>query len=120
MFVSSATESNRQAIISDMVMLSSRAHKCYRTPALLGGGNLSFSGFSLSALDTANANSSYNLLETVPTGTAFVAGSTTPVSPGSDTFYIIACGKEIGDNQSTPVKTYLQLTPTDAVVSILN
>lgn len=120
MFQSNAIESNRQAVISDLVNYASKAQRFYRTPAQLGGGSQSFDDFYISPIDTGNANGSYSAGTTAPSGTAFVAGSTTAISSSSGTIYLTGCGKEIGDNGSTVVKVAVTVTPSDISTTILN
>ena len=120
MFKSSAIDSNRQAVISDLVNFASKAQRYYRTPTELGGGSQSFDSFYLSPVDTGNANGSYSVTTSKPSGTAFVAGSTTKVTNSSGTIYIVGCGKEKGDNRSTPVKAYVKVTSDSITTTILN
>jgi Tfp pilus assembly protein PilE len=61
MFKSSAVDANRSAIAGDLANLASKAQRYYRTPVELGGGGQSFNNFSLSPLDTGNANGSYRV-----------------------------------------------------------
>ncbi len=119
-FLTHAQETNRDAMIADMLNLSAKAQRYYRTPAQLGGGSESFNGFYLSPIDTGNANGSYSLSTEPPTGPEYVGGNLTPLSGADKTFYIVACGKEKGKNASTPVKCYLKITPDTNEVVILN
>ncbi len=120
MFRSQASQSNREAMIGDLINTAARAQKFHRTPATLGGGNNSFNGFFLSPLDTANANGSYSLSATLPSGTAFVAGSSTPISSNVDTIYIIGCGTETGTDGNNLVKCFIAVSMNDYNVTILN
>ncbi len=119
-FQSSAIDSNRQQLISDLVNFAAKAQRFYRTPAQLGGGSQNFDNFYLSPIDTGNANGSYSLTTTQPTGSSYVSGNTTPVSSSSGTIYIVGCGKETGDDQSNPVKAYVAVTPNNITTTILN
>lgn len=119
-FLTHAQETNRDAMIADMLNLSARAQRYYRTPSQLGGGSESFNGFYLSPDDTGNANGSYSLTTEPPTGTDYVSGSMAPLSGTTKEFYIVACGKEKGKNATTPVKCYLKITPDANEVVILN
>jgi len=120
MFQSNAIESNRQAVISDLVNYASKAQRFYRTPSQLGGGSQSFDDFYISPIDTGNANGSYSSGTTAPSGTGFVAGSTTKVASSSGTVYLTGCGKEVGDDGSKVVKVFVKVTPTDISTTILN
>lgn len=118
---SSRSETNRQAVINDLLNLGRKAQTYYRTPAQMGGGSLNFSGFYISAIDTGNANGSYSALGgSTPSGANYVAGNTTPISGSAQTIYIIGCGTEKGDNKSTPVKCYIEVTADDMLTTILN
>ncbi len=120
MFQSSAVDANRQAVISDLANLAAKAQRYYRTPSELGGGSQSFDNFALSPLDTGNANGSYSLTTTQPSGASYVKGSIDPVTNTSGTVYIVGCGKETGNDGTNPVKAYITVTPTSMSTSILN
>ena len=76
MFQSSAVDTNRQAMISDLANLAAKAQRYYRTPTELGGGAQDFQNFALGRLDTANANGSYRL----STSTSLSADAISPFS----------------------------------------
>ncbi len=120
MFQSSAVDTNRQAMIGDLANLAAKAQRFYRTPSALGGGSQSFNGFYLSPVDTGNANGSYSVTATRPSGTSYVSGSTTAISSDVDSIYIVGCGKEIGDDGSNKVKAYVTVTATSINTTILN
>ena len=120
MFRSQASQSNREAMIGDLINTAARAQKFHRTPTTLGGGGNSFNGFYLSPLDTANANGSYSLSTTLPSGAAFVAGSSTPISSDVDTIYIVGCGTEAGTDGTNLVKCFISVSMNDYNVTILN
>lgn len=118
---SNKADHNRQAVISDLLNFSNKAQQYYRTPAQMGGGSLNFKGFNISAIDTGNANGSYSVTAgTAPTGATFVPGSVAPVSSSASTVYIIGCGVENGENKSTPVKCYIEVTADNIQTVILN
>ena len=120
MFQSNAVESNRQAVISDLVNYAAKAQRHFRTPTQLGGGSRSFDNFYLSPIDTGNANGSYSLATSTPSGATFVAGSMTAISSSSGSMFILGCGKETGDDGSNPVKAYIRVTPDSMQTTILN
>lgn len=121
LLASNKADHNRQAIISDLLNYANKAQQYYRTPAQMGGGSLNFKGFHLSAIDTGNANGSYSVTSgTAPSDAVFIQGSITPVSSSTSTIYIIGCGKENGDNKSTPVKCYVEVTTDIFQATILN
>ncbi|MCB0261901.1 MAG: hypothetical protein R3C41_18540 [Calditrichia bacterium] len=121
-FQSNAVESNRQAVISDLVNYSAKAQRFYRTPTQLGGGSQNFNGFTMSPLDTANANGNYIVTATAPTGTAAIAaGGTLPtIGSAATTIYIAGSGQEMGNNGTTPVKAYATVTANSITTTILN
>jgi len=118
---SSKSETNRQAVVNDLLNLGRKAQSYYRTPAQMGGGSQNFQGFRLSAIDTSNANGSYSVTSgTAPSGAAFIPGSVTPISSSATIIYITGCGKEKGENKSTPVKCYVEVNTDDMQTNILN
>ncbi len=117
-FRSSAVESNRQNVISDLVNYAAKAQRYYKTPTALAGGGQDFNGFFLSAVDTGNANGSYSVTATAPTGVAYVAGAVTAISATADSIYIIGCGTE--QNASNYVKAYATVTSDNIATTILN
>ncbi len=119
-FLSTAMQNNRDAMINDMLNLSAKSQRYYRLPTQLGGGSDSYDGFALSPSDTGNANGSFSLSTTEPSGVAYVPGSVAALSGSNGTFYIVACGKELGENRSTPVKCYIKITKDSSNVTILN
>ena len=119
-FRSSAVDSNRQAVISDLVNYAAKAQRYYRTPTALAGGGQDFNGFALAAVDTGNANGSYSITTTAPSGATAVAGSVTAVSAASQTIYVVGCGKETGNDSTNPVKVYATVTADNIATSVLN
>lgn len=121
LLASNKADHNRQAVISDLLNFANKAQQYYRTPAQMGGGSLNFKGFSLSAIDTGNANGSYSVTSgSAPSGASFIAGSITPIPSSASTIYIIGCGKENGENKSTYVKCYVEVTADNMQTVILN
>ncbi len=121
-FQSNAVESNRQAVISDLVNYAAKAQRYYRTPAQLGGGSQNFNGFQMSPLDTANANGTYTVSTTQPSGAskATAGGSLPTVSSSATTIYIVGSGQEIGNDGTNPVKAYATVTANSITTTILN
>lgn len=124
MFQSSAVDTNRQAMISDLANLAAKAQRYYRTPTELGGGAQDFQNFALGRLDTTNANGSYRLststslsADAVP---APATGNTSIATSVTDTIYILGWGKEMGDNSSFPVKAQCAVSPTGIHTQIVN
>ena len=119
-FRSSAVDANRAQVISDLNNLAAKAQRFYRTPGSMGGGGQDFNTFAVSALDTGNANGSYSVTTTAPSGTAYVPGSVTAVSASAQTIYIVGCGTEKGDDATNKVKAYVTVTPDNVTASKLN
>ncbi|MFZ0390468.1 MAG: hypothetical protein WAN36_08405 [Calditrichia bacterium] len=121
MFQSSAVDTNRQAMISDLANYAAKAQRFFRTPTELGGGSQDFQGFHLSPIDTGNANGSYSVTETAPSGAAYVPGATdTITTANTQTIYVVGCGKETGDDGSNPVKAYVTVTAAGINTNIEN
>lgn len=118
-FKSSAVDSNRQAVISDLLNLGAKAQRYYRTPTSLGGGGQDFNGFSLNTLDQSNSNGTYRLLTSVTGITADAAAATgaTSISSSATTIYIVGWGTETGNDATNPVKTYVTVT-ADAITAV--
>jgi Tfp pilus assembly protein PilE len=120
MFQSSAVDTNRQAMVSDLANLAAKAQRFYRTPDALGGGSQNFQDFTLGRLDTANANGSYRLATTAPT----TAGDPTSVvsisSSVTDSIYVVGWGTEVGDDGSNKVMAVTTITPTSINTEIIN
>ncbi len=119
-FKSSAIDSNRQAVIGDLINYAAKAQRFYRTPTSLAGGGQDFQSFYLTAVDTGNANGSYSITTTTPSGNTYVGGSVTAVSSSSTTIYVVGCGKETGNDASNNVKVYATVTADNITTSILN
>ena len=58
MFTSSAVQANQDAVVQDCMMIAARAQEWWRKPAAMGGGNRTFTGVTLTALniDSVNVN----------------------------------------------------------------
>ena len=118
-FQSSAVDSNRQAVISDLVNHASKAQRYFRTPAQLGGGEQDYNGFALNAIEQTNANGDYNVTATTPTGTAAVTAGGS-ISASATTIYIEGSGNETGNDATNPVKAYVTITADAITTTILN
>lgn len=118
MFQSGAVEANRQALVSDVVNAAAKAQKYYRTPEAMAGGGQNFDGFKLSTPDTANPNGVFTISTSKPNSNAGISGSVTPISGSSGTIYVVASGKEKGDDGTNPVKVYAKVT-ADSIQSVI-
>ena len=56
MFSTSAVNANRDAVVQDCMTLATRAQQWYRTPAILGGGQHTFNGISLTKIRFPGTN----------------------------------------------------------------
>ena len=118
-FQSSAVDANRQAVIGDLVNHAAKAQRYFRTPQELGGGAQDFNGFALGTLEGTNANGTYNVTATAPTGN-------TVVSPGGSigatatTIYVEGSGTETGNDGTNPVKVYVTVTANTITTTTLN
>ena len=120
MVSSSAVTANRDAVVNDLNNLASKAQQYWRKPAEMGGGNRSFANFYLDARDTGNANGSYSLFASAPTGVIYVLGNSAPITGATTELYIIGCGKETGNDPAGPVKVYSRVTPGSVWSHVLN
>jgi len=90
MFTASASAANRDAVTSDLANLASMAQQFYRRPAAMGGGNNTFTGWTLpSQLDTT-ANGIYSLDTSSGSQTVVIIGVGT--EPGNDPAYTNTSG----------------------------
>jgi Tfp pilus assembly protein PilE len=120
MFQTNAVDSNRQAVVSDVMNLGAKAHRFYRTPTSLAGGGQNFQGFYLSTKESTNANGQYIVTTTEPTGTTNITANPGDSCANAQTIYIVASGVEIGDDASQFVKVYATVTGSAVTTSILN
>ena len=122
MFQSSAVDTNRQSMISDLANLAAKAQRFYRTPTELGGGAQNFQDFALGRLDTANANGNFRVHTSAPSAVdaSGAVGSQTITTSQPDSIFIVGWGKEYGDNATYPVKAYTTVSPTSIRTEIVN
>lgn len=104
LFKAYTVSSNRDALVADLDHLAFRALEYYRKPYALGGGGLSFVGFSIPAPLVSNANGSYSITSA---GTA-----------SSITFRGV--GVEIGNDGSSPVSVQAVVSNNSVNITILN
>jgi Tfp pilus assembly protein PilE len=97
-FSSSSSQSNRDAVISDLTNIASMAQQFYRKPAALGGGGNSFTNWTVPASLTSNGNGAY----------------TATVTANSIT--LIGTGNQTGNDGSTNVKVTM-IVGSDAITS---
>ena len=120
MFQTNAVDSNRQAIVSDVMNLGAKAHRYYRTPTSLAGGGQDFQGFYLTTKEATNPNGQFIATTTEPTGPGNVTATADSISTSATTIYIVASGVEQGNDAATYVKVYASVTGANVTTSILN
>ncbi len=97
-FTASGSAANRDAVIADLTNLTSMAQQYYRKPTALGGGNRTFTGWSLpTSLDT--------------TGNGVYAATI-----AAQSVTLTGTGNETGNNGTSAVKVTMILGP-DAISS---
>lgn len=97
-FTASGSAANRDAVIADLTNLTSMAQQYYRKPTALGGGNRTFTGWSLpSSLDT--------------TGNGVYAATI-----AAQSVTLTGTGNENGNNGTSAVKVTMIVGP-DAISS---
>ena len=98
MFQSNAVQSNRDAVISDMNMLASRAQAFYRKPVSMGGGGGAFDA-------TKGASKAFDLT-LLPKDLANDNGSYT-ITPSAAQVEIIGKGKEVVGSDTVQATMYV-------------
>jgi len=96
MFGASAYQSNQEAVLQDMVTIASKAQEWYRKPAVLGGGNRTFTGVNLRDLGfpDSTANGAYSLSNI-----------------GAQQFDVDATGQEDGNGDGNPFTASVTVFP---------
>lgn len=85
-FTAQNTNSNRDAVTSDLTTLASMAQQYYRKPQALGGGDNKFDGFKIPDNMKKNANGTYTLSAAAGNEATIVGkGTTTVTAGGTDT-----------------------------------
>jgi len=60
LFTKNSFEANKDAVAADIMNIGASAQQFYKTPSNIGGGDNTFSGFSIPAQLAATANGSYS------------------------------------------------------------
>ena len=110
MFNAQATNSNRQAVMSDMNNLASSALAYYKTPLSHGGGQASWG----SDIDLLGQWLGYDY--DTGTNTCTTGNGEFVISVASDVLTITGIGSEIGNNGSDEVGGYLEVTGATSTV----
>lgn len=97
-FTASSSSANRDAVISDMTNLASLAQQYYRKPGALGGGDRTFTGWTVPASLDTTGNGIY---------TATIAAQSVTM---------VGAGNEKGNNGTSVVQVTMVVGP-DAISS---
>jgi len=87
-FTAQNTNSNRDAVTSDLTQLASMAQQFYKKPTSLGGGGNAFTGWTIPANMVKNPNGSYSATVTATSVTLVGKGNTTLTAGGTDTVQV--------------------------------
>ncbi|MBA4321096.1 MAG: hypothetical protein C0412_22120 [Flavobacterium sp.] len=87
-FTAQNTNSNRDAVTSDLTTIAAQAQQFYKKPTALGGGGNSFTGFTIPANMQKNPNGSYTATVTATEVTLVGKGTTTLTAGGTDTVQV--------------------------------
>ncbi|NOX19007.1 MAG: hypothetical protein GXO87_12100 [Chlorobi bacterium] len=101
-FTASSIEANRNAVIGDLTNLASMAQQYYRKPTALGGGNQTFTGWTVPPALASNANGGY---------TASVAAQAVTLT---------GTGTETGNDGSNNVKVTMIVAPDSITSTTIN
>jgi hypothetical protein len=107
LFNANSVAANRDSVISDINNLGAMAMSHYKKPASMGGGANSFDG-SLGTPIIPFA---------IPADLDTTANGTYAATPAAQTCQIVAVGKEIGNNGTTPIQ-YTASVNNRGVVSL--
>ena len=98
----SAESSNRDAVISDLNTIGNFAQQYYRKPSSMGGGNYTFTGW------------------TIPPAIDTTGNGTFAATVAAQTVTLVGTGNETGNDGSAKVKATATITPTNITVTINN
>ncbi len=87
-FTAQNTNSNRDAVTSDLTQLASMAQQYYKKPQALGGGGNAFTGWTIPTNMVKNPNGSYSATVTATAVTIVGKGTTTVTAGGTDTVQV--------------------------------
>ena len=103
-FTASSASSNRESLVADLTNIASMAQQYYRKPTALGGGNNTFTGWTVPG----------NLAQTPNMSTAVTA----TVTAASVT--LVGVGTQTGNDGTTNVKITMVLGPNIITSSTVN
>lgn len=102
-FTASSSQTNRDAVISDMTNLASMAQQYYRKPSSLGGGGNAFTGWTVPAALDTTGNGTY----------------TVTVNSASQ-ITLVGVGNENGNDGATAVKATMIVGPNSITSTTIN
>ena len=102
LFNASAVSSNRDAVISDLNNLGAMAQQFYQKPLSMGGGNNTFTGW------------------TIPTGLSTTANGTYSITVLAQSVSIVGTGTQKGNNGTSNVQATATVGPTGISVAVNN
>ncbi|HEY9165857.1 MAG TPA: hypothetical protein VIS48_06815 [Candidatus Kryptonia bacterium] len=120
LFKGNSQSANRDAITADLENLATIAQQYYRKPTTLAGGGYNYLGFNIIGLDTGNEDGSYSIAATQPSGPDYTPGNTDPINTSTQTIFLLGCGKEIGNDETNPVKIFMEVTQDSLSAYVLN
>ena len=87
-FTAQNTNSNRDAVTSDLTQLAAMAQQYYKKPTALGGGGNAFTSWVIPANMKKNPNGTYTATVTATEVTIVGKGTTTLTAGGTDTVQV--------------------------------
>mgnify|MGYP001190440010 CR=1 FL=1 len=101
-FTASSSQANRDAVISDLTNLASLSQQYYRKPSALGGGNNTFTGWTIPGTLDTTGNGTY--------AATIAAQSVT----------LVGTGNETGNNGTSKVKVTMVVGPNAITSTTIN
>lgn len=105
LFIDQSAATNRDEISNDLVQFGASAQKFYRRPAVLGGGDNSFGGLTMTRVTSKATN---------PNGVYVLTPDPAPPSTASVT--IVGSGRETGVDGSNPVQLTMTVWPDSILI----
>jgi Tfp pilus assembly protein PilE len=88
-FTAQNTNSNRDAVTSDLTQLAAQAQQYYKKPTALGGGGNAFTSWTIPSNMKKNPNGSYTATVSSATSVTLIGkGTTTLTAGGTDTVQV--------------------------------
>jgi len=97
MFAENAAQANQDAVLQDVLTISSRAQAWYRRPVELGGGGRTYVGMDLIDLnfDTPNDNGTYTITNQTATACRVTGvGNENPDGTGTNLTIVVDVGAD--------------------------